>query len=362
VERRHRLQRHARRRKTWRESERSEPRPSESPSTVVGGARHCRARGELARSPAHRAHRSGSADVPASPRRVVGGRPLPKHPGARALRSPTQWCSSSACARSPRRGARRGLEALAAVVPVPIASISIRACPKLRRRPRSGSSTIARRPSRLRHVSRASQPQPRRAAGRALVRPRARVSRRGGGTRRGTWTLSVRDGAIDRAALEAKHKLAAAAALAATGHPAPRRPPDKMQLQRTVIRHRVRAAKFGPIDVAGVRTERRTHADHGANDLSDNLRAPAELLCQSTVCVTAESTRATRRRDSPGVVRLKNRAARCILSRSKGACSMKLLTVFWPTMALFAALLSQAPTAPQSRGHHRRIEGWTASR
>ena len=28
---------------------------------------------------------------------------------------------------------------------------------------------------------------------------------------------------------------------------------------------------------------------------------------------------------------------------------MKLLTVIWPTIALFAALLSQAPTAPQSR-------------
>ena len=52
----------------------------------LGGARHCRARRRTARSPAHRTYRSRPADAPASPRRVVGGGPVPEHPGsARAV-------------------------------------------------------------------------------------------------------------------------------------------------------------------------------------------------------------------------------------------------------------------------------------
>ena len=95
--------------------------------------------------------------------------------------------------------------------------------PSLRRRARSGSPTIARRPSpTLSCIARPSQPQPRRAAGPCI-----------GTTASACFATRRRRSAADVDAFvyamgrsigppwQAKHKLAAAAALAATGRPAP---------------------------------------------------------------------------------------------------------------------------------------------
>ena len=68
-------------------------------------------------------------------------------PGARALSLADAVALVEQVRASAARGAGDGLEALAEAVPVPIASIAIRACPRFRRRPRNESSTIARRPS-----------------------------------------------------------------------------------------------------------------------------------------------------------------------------------------------------------------------
>ena len=90
-------------------------------------------------------------------------------PGARVLSLADAVALVERVRASAARGARESLEALAAAVPVPIASIAIRVCPSFRRRPRSGSPTIARRPSPTQScIARPSRPQPRRAVGRCI--------------------------------------------------------------------------------------------------------------------------------------------------------------------------------------------------
>ena len=141
-------------------------------------------------------------------------------PGARALSLAEAVALVEKVRASAARGAREGLEALAAAVPLPITSIALRACPEL-------PPTIEERISdnraqtmrRLRHVS----PGPRgRSRGarlvRALVRPRARVSDAAAALGREDVDAFLQ--AMGRSIgppWQAKHKLAAAAALASTG-------------------------------------------------------------------------------------------------------------------------------------------------
>ena len=106
--------------------------------------------------PTHPHHHEGSWAV---------GRYL-KTPGARVISLADAVAIVERVRASAVRGAREGLEALAAVVPMPITAIAIRECQQFRRRPRSGSRTIARKPLPIPLcIARPSRPPPRRAAG-----------------------------------------------------------------------------------------------------------------------------------------------------------------------------------------------------
>src|ERR671910_1647226 len=91
--------------------------------TVAGGELLDRRRIDLTDRglPTHPHHHEGSWAV---------GRYL-NIPGARALSLAEAVALVERVRASAARGAREGLEALAAAVPVPIASIAIRVCPKL---------------------------------------------------------------------------------------------------------------------------------------------------------------------------------------------------------------------------------------
>jgi hypothetical protein len=96
------------------------------------------------------------------------------------------------------RGARESLEELAASLPVPIASIAIRVCPKLP--PTTEERIIDTRAANVADSVMYGPGERGRGArlDGALVRPRASVSRRGGGGRpRGRQCFPVRDGSID---------------------------------------------------------------------------------------------------------------------------------------------------------------------
>ena len=126
-----------------------------------------------------------------------------KTPGARALSLADAVALVERVRASAVRGARESLEALSAAVPVPIASIAIRAWPKL-------PPTIEERIADNRAQTFADSVMYREALATAAEArgwsvhwyDRERVSRRGSGARpRGCPRVPVRDGSIDRATL-----------------------------------------------------------------------------------------------------------------------------------------------------------------
>ncbi|WP_441292341.1 hypothetical protein ACSRUE_19825 [Sorangium sp. KYC3313] len=165
--------------------------------------------------PTHPHHHEGSWAV---------GRYL-NTPGARALSLADAVALVERVRASAARGARVGLEALAATVPVPIASIAIRVCPEL---PPTTEERIA--DNRAQTVADSVMYREALAAA-AEARgwsvywyDRERVFR-DAATALGRDDVDDLLSAMGRAIgppWQANHKLAAAAALAATGHPAPR--------------------------------------------------------------------------------------------------------------------------------------------
>ncbi len=162
----------------------------------LGGARHRRAGRRAPRSTAHRPHGSRPSDTPPSPRRVVGRRPVFEHPrrptavagGGRGARRARARIRRARRARGPRgAGDRRAHAHRVHRDPrVPRASADDRS-------PHHRPSRADRR--RLGHVSRVPRDRGRGARlVRAVVRPRARVPRRGGGA-----------GASGRRRLPARH-------------------------------------------------------------------------------------------------------------------------------------------------------------
>ena len=95
-----------------------------------GGARHGRLRRRRSRSPVHRSH-SRSSDAPVSPRRVVGGRTLREQSMGAAISLADAVALVERVRESAARGARETFAALAAAVPVPVAGVAIRVCPRL---------------------------------------------------------------------------------------------------------------------------------------------------------------------------------------------------------------------------------------
>ncbi|WP_437774912.1 hypothetical protein [Sorangium sp. So ce1097] len=165
--------------------------------------------------PTHPHHHEGSWAV---------GRYL-NTPGARALSLAEAVALVERVRASAARGAREGLEALAATVPVPIARIAIRACPTL-------PPTIEERIADNRAQTVADSVMYREAIATAaeargwLVHwyDRERVFHDAAAVLGREDVSAVLD-AMGRSIgppWQAKHKLAAAAALAATGHVAPR--------------------------------------------------------------------------------------------------------------------------------------------
>jgi hypothetical protein len=165
--------------------------------------------------PTHPHHHEGSWAV---------GRYL-NTPGARALSLADAVALVERVRASAARGARESLEALAAAVPVPIASIAIRACPKL-------PPTTEKRIADNRAQTLADSVMYRKAlAAAAEARgwfvhwyDRERVFRDAAAVlgREDVNAFLYAMGRSIGPPWQAKHKLAAAAALAATGHPAPR--------------------------------------------------------------------------------------------------------------------------------------------
>jgi hypothetical protein len=165
--------------------------------------------------PTHPHHHEGSWAV---------GRYL-NTPGARALSLADAVALVERVRASAARGAREGLEALAAVVPVPIARIAIRVCPEL---PPTTEERIA--DNRAQTVADSVMYRQALAAAAEArgwsVRwyDRERIFR-DAATALGRGDVSDLLHAMGRSIgppWQAIHKLAAAAALAATGHPAPR--------------------------------------------------------------------------------------------------------------------------------------------
>jgi hypothetical protein len=166
--------------------------------------------------PTHPHHHEGSWAV---------GRYL-KTPGARVLSLAEAVALVERVRASAARGARAGLEALAAALPVPIAAITIRVCPEL-------PSTIEERIADHRAQTFADSVMYREAlAAAAEARgwavhwyDRARVFHDAAAAlgREDIDAFLLAMGSSIGPPWQAKHKLAAAAALAVTAHPAPRR-------------------------------------------------------------------------------------------------------------------------------------------
>ncbi|WP_437708812.1 hypothetical protein WMF45_31675 [Sorangium sp. So ce448] len=165
--------------------------------------------------PTHPHHHEGSWAV---------GRYL-NTPGARALSLADAVALVERVRASAARGAREGLEALAAAVPVPIASIAIRVCPELpptteERIADNRAQTVA--DSVMYRQALAAAAEARGWSVRWYDRERVL---RDAATALGRDDVSDLLSAMGRSVgppWQANHKLAAAAALAATGHPAPR--------------------------------------------------------------------------------------------------------------------------------------------
>ena len=143
-------------------------------------------------------------------------------PGARALSLADAVALVERVRASAARGACESFEALAAAVPVPVASIAIRACPKL-------PPTIEERIADNRAQTFADSAMYREALATAAEArgwsvhwyDRERVSRRGSGARpRGRRRFPTRDGPIDRAALAGQTQ--ACGSCGACGHRASR--------------------------------------------------------------------------------------------------------------------------------------------
>jgi hypothetical protein len=179
--------------------------------------------------PTHPHHHEGSWAV---------GRYL-NTPGARVLSLPEVVALVERVRASAASGARASLEALAAAVPVPIAGIALRACPRL-------PPTTEERIADNRAQTFADSVMYREAlAAAAEARgwsvhwyDRERVFREAAAAL-GREDVGAFLSAMGRSIgppWQAKHKLAAAAALAATGRPAPRTDDDKMQRTRSAPR------------------------------------------------------------------------------------------------------------------------------
>ena len=146
-------------------------------------------------------------------------------PGARALSLAEAVALVERVRASAARGARESLEALAAVVPMPIANIAIRACPKL-------PLTIEERIADNRAQTLADSVMYRQALATAAEArgwsvhwyDSERVFRDAAAAlgRKDIETLLRAMGRAIGPPWQAKHKLAAAAALATMGRPAPR--------------------------------------------------------------------------------------------------------------------------------------------
>jgi hypothetical protein len=146
-------------------------------------------------------------------------------PGARALSLADAVALVERVRASAARGARAGLEALAAAVPVPIESIAIRACPKL---PSTTEERIA--DNRAQTVAdsvmyREALATAAEARGWSVYWYNREHAFHDAAAVLGCEDVNAFLGAMGRSVgppWQAKHKLAAAAALAATGAPAPR--------------------------------------------------------------------------------------------------------------------------------------------
>jgi hypothetical protein len=167
-------------------------------------------------------------DLPAYPHHHEGSWAVGRYrstPGARALSLADAVALVERVRASAARGAREGLEALAAAVPVPIASIAIRACPEL-------PPTTEERIADNRAQTFADSVMYREALATAAEARgwSVRWYDREGVFRDAAAALGREDvdaflyamGRSIGPPWQAKHKLAAAAALAATGHPGPR--------------------------------------------------------------------------------------------------------------------------------------------
>ena len=150
-------------------------------------------------------------------------------PGARALSLAEAVVLVGRVRASAARGAREGLKALAAAVPVPIASIAIRACPWLpptieERIADNRAQTVA--DSVMYRETLAAAAEARGWAVHWYEYREQRDGRRGSRCSAARTSITIRGtswmGRSFGPPWQAKHKLAAAAALAATGHPAPR--------------------------------------------------------------------------------------------------------------------------------------------
>ncbi|WP_437980444.1 hypothetical protein [Sorangium sp. So ce117] len=165
--------------------------------------------------PTHPHHHEGSWAV---------GRYL-NTPGARALSLADAVALVERVRASAARGAREGLEALAAAVPVPIARIAIRVCPELpptteERIADNRAQTVADSVMYRQALAAAAE-----ARGWSVHWYDREHVLRDAATALGRGDVSDLLHAMGRSIgppWQAIHKLAAAAALAATGHPAPR--------------------------------------------------------------------------------------------------------------------------------------------
>jgi hypothetical protein len=194
--------------------------------------------------------------LPTHPHHHEGSWPVGRYlniPGARALSLADAVVLVERVRASASRGARECFEALAAAVPVPIASISIRACPKLppateERIADNRAQTLADSVKYREALATAAE-----ARGWSVHwydRERVFATRRRHSAA-GTSTLSCtrwadRSGRLGRL----NTSLRQMRRLLPQGTPRRGRPPDNMQLQRTVIRHRVRLRADGHVHAA----------------------------------------------------------------------------------------------------------------
>jgi hypothetical protein len=167
-------------------------------------------------------------DLPTHPHHHEGSWAVGRYlniPGARALSLADAVALVERVRASAARGARAGLEALAAAVPVPIAGIAIRACPPLpptteERIADNRAQTVA--DSVMYREALAAAAEARGWSVHWYDRERAFRDAAAVLGREDVNAFLYAMGRSIGPPWQTKHKLAAAAALAATGHPAPR--------------------------------------------------------------------------------------------------------------------------------------------